>query len=221
MEAQRGPPSFEVLVLMAVELPVVSIQRQIASAIDIVVQIERKPGGRRVVTQISEIAGFDQDRHELIVHDWLDHDYIAQHTVGWEALRERALRATHGTGGVLALATLGTHGLNGKSRTIRRAITLLAVVGLALFYGDAIITPAVSCRTSVNGSPLAFAPSIRSRLEPPPGKHAPLRLLEQEHGRQVKTGGTSRARGSRAARTRTSGRRPAAGRSPAPARWPW
>ncbi|NBS47052.1 MAG: molybdopterin oxidoreductase family protein, partial [Betaproteobacteria bacterium] len=30
--------------------------------------------------------------HELIVHDWLDHDYIAQHTVGWVALRERALQ---------------------------------------------------------------------------------------------------------------------------------
>ena len=30
--------------------------------------------------------------HELITHDWLDHDYIAQHTIGWQALRERALQ---------------------------------------------------------------------------------------------------------------------------------
>ena len=30
--------------------------------------------------------------HELIVHDWLDHDYIADHTLGWERLRERALQ---------------------------------------------------------------------------------------------------------------------------------
>ncbi|MDB5937899.1 MAG: molybdopterin oxidoreductase, partial [Polaromonas sp.] len=29
--------------------------------------------------------------HELIAHDWLDHDYIARHTLGWPALRERAL----------------------------------------------------------------------------------------------------------------------------------
>ena len=29
--------------------------------------------------------------HQLITHDWLDHDYIAQHTLGWEGLRERAL----------------------------------------------------------------------------------------------------------------------------------
>jgi anaerobic selenocysteine-containing dehydrogenase len=28
--------------------------------------------------------------HELIAHDWLDHDYIGQHTEGWPALRERA-----------------------------------------------------------------------------------------------------------------------------------
>ena len=30
--------------------------------------------------------------HELIVHDWLDHDYIARYTQGWEALRARALQ---------------------------------------------------------------------------------------------------------------------------------
>ncbi len=29
--------------------------------------------------------------HELIAHDWLDHDYIAQHTLGWAALKERAM----------------------------------------------------------------------------------------------------------------------------------
>ena len=29
--------------------------------------------------------------HELIHHDWLDHDYLNQHTVGWDLLRERAL----------------------------------------------------------------------------------------------------------------------------------
>lgn len=30
--------------------------------------------------------------HELIVNDWLDHDYIDRHTEGWPALRERALQ---------------------------------------------------------------------------------------------------------------------------------
>jgi pilus assembly protein CpaF len=59
----------EVLVLMAVELPVVSIHRQISSALDIVVQITRMPGGQRRVSQISEVAGYDVDRSSLIIRD--------------------------------------------------------------------------------------------------------------------------------------------------------
>ena len=30
--------------------------------------------------------------HQLIAHDWLDHDYIERHTLGWHALRKRALQ---------------------------------------------------------------------------------------------------------------------------------
>jgi KUP system potassium uptake protein len=56
-----------------------------------------------------------------------------------------------GEGGVLALATLASHGLNGGSRRVRHAIILLAVIGLALFYGDAIITPAVSVMGAIEG----------------------------------------------------------------------
>ena len=29
--------------------------------------------------------------HQLIVNDWLDHDYIEHHTLGWPALKERAM----------------------------------------------------------------------------------------------------------------------------------
>ena len=32
--------------------------------------------------------------HELVLNDWLDHDYLARHTLGWELLRERALAWT-------------------------------------------------------------------------------------------------------------------------------
>jgi len=59
----------EVLVLMAVDLPVASIHRQIASALDVIVQITRGPGGKRIVTQVSEVAGYDADRKDLIIHD--------------------------------------------------------------------------------------------------------------------------------------------------------
>src|SRR4051812_19214380 len=32
--------------------------------------------------------------HELVVNDWIDHDYVSRFTLGWEGLRERALRWT-------------------------------------------------------------------------------------------------------------------------------
>src|SRR5471032_3244306 len=56
-----------------------------------------------------------------------------------------------GEGGVMALATLATKGLAGRARTIRGAIVLFAIIGLALFYGDAIITPAMTIMSAVEG----------------------------------------------------------------------
>ena len=51
----------EVLVLMAADLPVPAIHRQIDSAIDLVVHISRVSGGKRAVTQISEMSGVDEN----------------------------------------------------------------------------------------------------------------------------------------------------------------
>jgi pilus assembly protein CpaF len=59
----------EVLVLMAADLPVASIHRQVTSAIDLIVHISRLPGGRRVVTQISEMARYDAEMKEVVVRD--------------------------------------------------------------------------------------------------------------------------------------------------------
>ncbi|HUT08894.1 MAG TPA: ATPase, T2SS/T4P/T4SS family [Thermoguttaceae bacterium] len=59
----------EVLVLMAADLPMVSIHRQIASALNLIVHISRLPGGERVVTQVSEVARYDPDEKQIIVHD--------------------------------------------------------------------------------------------------------------------------------------------------------
>jgi pilus assembly protein CpaF len=59
----------ELLVLMAVELPVTAIHRQIASALDLIVQLARLPDGRRMVTQISEIERMDEESGDLIVTD--------------------------------------------------------------------------------------------------------------------------------------------------------
>jgi len=59
----------EVLMLMAADLPMVSLHRQIASAIDLIVQITRFPDGRRRVTQISELTGVHPETKEVIVTD--------------------------------------------------------------------------------------------------------------------------------------------------------
>ena len=70
-----------------------------------------------------------------------------------------------GEGGVLALATLATQGLNGRGRSIRRWITLFAVVGLALFYGDAVITPAMTVMSAVEGLE-SVAPGLTQYVVP-------------------------------------------------------
>ena len=64
----------EVLVQMAADLPVHSIHRQIASAIDLVVQLTRMKDGRRCVTQITEFAGYDELESRIRTKDifWMD-----------------------------------------------------------------------------------------------------------------------------------------------------
>ncbi len=59
----------EVLILMAADLPIYSIHRQIASAVDLIVHISRLPGGRRAVTEIAEVVGVDPETKDVIIHD--------------------------------------------------------------------------------------------------------------------------------------------------------
>jgi pilus assembly protein CpaF len=59
----------EVLVLMAAELPMSAIHRQIESAIDIIVHISRMSGGRRAIVQISEVAGVDPESGRVRIRD--------------------------------------------------------------------------------------------------------------------------------------------------------
>jgi pilus assembly protein CpaF len=59
----------EVLILMAADLPVISIHRQIFSALDLIVHIDRLSGGRRVVTQISEVTAIDLENNRATVTD--------------------------------------------------------------------------------------------------------------------------------------------------------
>src|SRR4051794_19968101 len=62
------------------------------------------------------------------------------------------LRAdNHGEGGTLSLMALAQRGL---TKTSRRVV-LLGIVGAALFYGDATITPAISVLSAVEGLAIA------------------------------------------------------------------
>jgi Flp pilus assembly CpaF family ATPase len=59
----------EVLVQMGVSLPLEAIHRQIGSAIDLIVQMTRLRNGRRVISQITEVVGYDPQEHQLHLKD--------------------------------------------------------------------------------------------------------------------------------------------------------
>jgi KUP system potassium uptake protein len=69
------------------------------------------------------------------------------------------LRADNdGEGGILALAALAREKLGGRRRLVSW-VMLLGVIGAALFYGDSVITPAISVLSAVEGLKTA-APSL-------------------------------------------------------------
>ncbi len=67
--AREVVPRLEILMLMAAELPIVSLHRQIASAIHLIVHIDRQPNGKRQVMQIAEVCGMDPQTHEVVILD--------------------------------------------------------------------------------------------------------------------------------------------------------
>jgi anaerobic selenocysteine-containing dehydrogenase len=76
-----------------------ALQAKRAGAKLVCIDPRRTETAERCHTHIALLPGTDGAlalglMHELIAHDWLDHDYIAQHTEGWPALRERALAWT-------------------------------------------------------------------------------------------------------------------------------
>lgn len=59
----------ELLMLMGADLPVSSIHRQLASAIGIIVQIERLSNGKRTISQISEVTGLHPETGQVMLAD--------------------------------------------------------------------------------------------------------------------------------------------------------
>lgn len=67
--AEEVVQRLELLMLMGAELPITSIHRQMASAIDIVVHLDRLPDGRRVVSQIAEVTGVHPETTDVLIGD--------------------------------------------------------------------------------------------------------------------------------------------------------
>jgi len=75
------------------------------------------------------------------------------------------LRADNdGEGGIMALAALIRQKLGTRSRRVAVAM-ILGVIGAALFYGDSLITPAISVLSAVEGIEIV-APSARDVVLP-------------------------------------------------------
>ena len=59
----------ETMVLQGTEMPLSAIRDQIVAAVDLVVQLNRFPDGKRCVTYISEVVGMDEETGSIIVED--------------------------------------------------------------------------------------------------------------------------------------------------------
>src|SRR6202049_2442028 len=68
----------------------------------------------------------------------------------------------HGEGGVMALMALAGRRAVGRGGA---AVLLLGLVGVALFYGDGVITPAISVLSAIEGTQVT-APGVHSFVVP-------------------------------------------------------
>ncbi|BBU29635.1 putative potassium transport system protein kup [Burkholderia sp. THE68] len=75
------------------------------------------------------------------------------------------LRANnHGEGGIMALLALAASSVESKKR-LKHVLLLVGVMGAALFYGDGVITPAISVLSAVEGLEVA-APGLQPYVVP-------------------------------------------------------
>lgn len=75
------------------------------------------------------------------------------------------LRANnHGEGGIMALLALAASSVMSRPR-LRRALLAVGIMGAALFYGDSVITPAISVLSAVEGLEVA-APFLKTCVIP-------------------------------------------------------
>ena len=90
--------------------------------------------------------------HELVLNDWLDHDYLARHTLGWEGLRERALRwAPERAAQVCGISAEQIRSLARDYATIKPAAIRLNY-GMQRVRGGGNAARAVACLPALTGA---------------------------------------------------------------------
>jgi KUP system potassium uptake protein len=70
----------------------------------------------------------------------------------------------HGEGGIMALLALASTAVGANAR-LRRLLFIAGVFGAALFYGDGVITPAISVLSAIEGLEVA-TPALKSYVVP-------------------------------------------------------
>jgi KUP system potassium uptake protein len=83
-------------------------------------------------------------------------------TLKYVALIMRA--SNHGEGGIMALLALATSTAGGNAK-LRRRLLLLGAFGACLFYGDSVLTPAISVLSAVEGLEVV-APQLKTWVLP-------------------------------------------------------
>ena len=94
--------------------------------------------------------------HELVVNDWLDHDYIQSYTVGWEALRARALEWPPERAAVvcgLAVEQIQTLARDyGQAYVQGQAAAIRMNYGLQRVHGGGNAVRAIACLPALTGA---------------------------------------------------------------------
>ncbi|SIT37155.1 putative potassium transport system protein kup [Paraburkholderia piptadeniae] len=91
------------------------------------------------------------------------------------------LRAdNHSEGGIMALLALAASSVSTRPR-LRRALIIVGVMGAALFFGDSVITPAISVLSAVEGLEVA-APTLKTFVIPVTLAALIALFIMQKHG---------------------------------------
>ncbi|AJX12777.1 potassium transporter Kup [Burkholderia ubonensis] len=91
------------------------------------------------------------------------------------------LRANnHGEGGIMALLALAASSVASRPR-LRRALLVVGVMGASLFFGDSVITPAISVLSAVEGLEVV-APVLKTYVTPVTLAALIALFIMQKHG---------------------------------------